>query len=135
VISFVSILLVYRGLIAKEITMRKLTWVEIALGVWLIGSPLALGYAASRPFAVAENLLPGIFLIATSGWMLARNAGRLRGDWLQELCGLWLIVGSVALTVLHSPQAALNVLIVGLLVIAVDLLDMWTLTRQPNAIV
>jgi SPW repeat len=115
--------------------MKKLTWVEVALGVWLIGSPLALGYAASRPLIVAENLLPGLFLIATSGWMLARNAGRLRADWLQELCGLWLIIGSVALLVFELPRAALNVLIVGLLVIAVDLVDMWILTRQPNAIV
>jgi SPW repeat-containing protein len=117
---------------AKEITMKKLTWVEVALGIWLIGSPLLLGYAASRPSVVAENLIPGMFLIASSGWMLARNAGRLRGDWLQELCGLWLIIGSVVLTVVHLPHAALNVLIVGLLVVAVDLIDMWTLTKQPS---
>lgn len=115
--------------------MKKLTWVEVALGVWLIGSPVALGYAASRPLIVVENLLPGLFLLATSGWLLARNAGRLRTDWLQELCGLWLLIGSVALTVFELPRAALNVLIVGLLVIAVDLVDMWILTRQPNAIV
>jgi hypothetical protein len=114
--------------------MKKLTWVEMALGVWLIASPLALGYAASHPFVVAENLLPGIFLIATSGWILAKHSGRLGTDWVQELCGLWLIIGSVALMVVHMPHAALNVLIVGLLVIAVDLFDMWTLTREPSAI-
>jgi hypothetical protein len=115
--------------------MKKLTWVELALGIWLIASPMALGYALSRPIAVAENLLPGIFLIGTSGWILARHAGRLGTDWSQELCGLWLIIGSVALTFAHLPHAGLNVLIVGLLVLAVDLLDVWTLTRQPNAIV
>lgn len=119
---------------AKEIIMKKLTWVEVALGIWLIASPVALGYAISRPSVLAENLLPGIFLIATSGWMLAKNVDRLRADWLQELCGLWLIIGSVALSVVHLPQAALNALIVGLLVLAVDLIDMWTLTRQPSAI-
>jgi hypothetical protein len=122
-------------LIAKEISMKKLTWVEIALGIWLIASPVVLGYALSRPIAVAENLLPGIFLIGTSGWILAKNAGRLGADWLQELCGLWLIIGSVALAVVHLPHAALNVLIVGLLVLAVDLLDVWTLTGQPSKIV
>jgi len=115
--------------------MKKLTWVELALGIWLIASPMALGYALSRPIAVAENLLPGIFLIGTSGWVLARHAGRLGADWSQELCGLWLIIGSVALTFARLPHAGLNVLIVGLLVLAVDLLDVWTLTRQPNAIV
>ena len=114
--------------------MKKLTWVEMALGVWLIASPLALGYAASHTVIVAENLLPGIFLIATSGWLLVKHSGRLGTDWVQELCGLWLIIGSVALTVAHMPHAALNVLIVGLLVIAVDMFETWALTREPNAI-
>lgn len=114
--------------------MKKLTWVEMALGVWLIASPLALGYAASHTLVVAENLLPGIFLIATSGWLLVKHAGRLGTDWVQELCGIWLIIGSVALTVAHMPQAALNVLIVGLLVLAVDLVDTLVLTRDPSAI-
>ena len=114
--------------------MKKLTWVEMALGVWLIASPLALGYAASHTVIVAENLLPGIFLIATSGWLLVKHSGRLGTDWVQELCGLWLIIGSVALMVVHLPHAALNVLIVGLMVLAVDLLDTWALTREPNAI-
>jgi hypothetical protein len=115
--------------------VKKLTWVEMALGVWLIASPVALGYAVSHPFVVAENLLPGIFLVGTSGWILLKHSGRLGTDWVQELCGLWLIIGSVALTVVHMPHAALNVLIVGLLVIAVDLFDTWTLTREPSAIV
>jgi len=114
--------------------MKKLTWVEMALGAWLIASPLALGYAASHPSVVAENLLPGIFLIATSGWMLLKHSGRLGTDWVQEVCGLWLIIGSVVLTVVHMPHAALNVLIVGLLVIAVDIFDTWALTREPGAI-
>jgi hypothetical protein len=120
--------------LAKEDTVKKLTWVEMALGVWLIASPLALGYAASHTVIVAENLLPGIFLIATSGWLLVKHSGRLGTDWVQELCGLWLIIGSVALTVAHMPQAALNVLIVGLLVLAVDMVDTLVLTRDPSAI-
>ena len=62
-----------------------------------------------------------------------RVLGRLE-DAVYWGIALVLIIGSVALTVAHMPQAALNVLIVGLLVLAVDVVDTLMLTRDPSAI-
>ena len=114
--------------------MKRLPWLDVLLGVWLVAFPIVVGYSEFRLPAVAENLLPGIFLIVTSGLILAGRTSQIRGDWLQELCGLWLLVGSIVWTVSGGSQAALNSLIVGLLVLAIDVADTLRLTRRPDAI-
>src|SRR5436305_5694767 len=113
--------------------MKQLAWVHVALGVWLMAAPATFGYSASLP-VIVENWIPGIFLIASAAWILGTNVDRLEVDWIQELCGLWLIVGSIVLVGANMPPAAANSLIVGLLVLAVDVLDTWLLTRRPETI-
>ena len=115
--------------------MKTLTWADVALGVWLIASPLLLGYGLSRGLLLAEDILPGIFLIATSCWILAKKRGSLEVNWLQGLSGLWLIIGSFALLFSRFPHAAVNALIVGILVLALELSRTLRLTKRIDAIV
>jgi hypothetical protein len=110
--------------------MKSATWADLAFGVWLVASPSVIGYAASRPAAVAEDLVPGVFLCLASLWVVVIKIGRLETTWLEALCGLWLLVGSVVLTFSGLPRAALNSLIVGLLVLAVNVIGMSRLVRQ-----
>ncbi len=114
--------------------MKSVTWADVVLGVWLIASPLVIGYSLSRPVVMAEDLFPGIALIASALWILAIKVAPLRVSWLQLLSGLWLIVGSFVLMFSHLFHASLNVLIVGILVLAVNLEAIWALTRHPGAI-
>ena len=113
--------------------MKQLSWADVALGVWLIASPVALGYSTFRPVALAEDFLPGLFLIVTSAWILAVRKGPLRVGWFQGICGLWLVAGSVVLVFDRLSQAAVNVLIVGLLVLAVNLVESWTVMHELSA--
>jgi len=114
--------------------MKRDAWVEVVLGVWLLASPAVLGYSLSRPLTLAEDFIPAVAIIATSLWILTAKVAPLRVSWLQALSGLWLIVGSFVLLFSQMPAAALNALIVGIAVLAVDLEEMWTLTRQPGTI-
>src|SRR5690242_11022757 len=102
--------------------MKYMTWADMTLGTWLIVSPVIIGYSAIRPVVVATDILPGLFLIATSAWILAMHFVPLRVTWLQAVSGLWLIIGSFVLMFSHLSHAATNALIVGILVLVVNLI-------------
>ena len=114
--------------------MMNVAWADVVLGLWLIASPWVLGHSLVRPVVVAEDVLPGIVLIATSLWILVIKSTPLRVSWFQALGGLWLIVGSFIFLFMRLSHAALNGLIVGIVVLAVYLEAMWTQTRRPSAI-
>lgn len=113
--------------------MKRGVCADVILGVWLIASPWVLGYSLSRPVVMAEDLLPGIALIATSLWILTIRLAPVRVSWFQALTGIWLIVGSFVLLFNQLSLAALNGLIVGIVVLAVYLEAAWEFTRQLNA--
>jgi SPW repeat-containing protein len=115
--------------------MKNMTWADIALGLWLILSPLVLGYTLTRGLFVAEEVGPGAFLIITSIWMLVTRHASLKVNWLQGLDGLWLIIGSFALLFSHFPYAAVNSLIVGVLAIALELVSSLRMTGDPATMV
>ena len=94
--------------------MKRGSVTEIVLGMWLVVSSFIIGHAGARP--VVEDLVPGVFLCATSCWILWHTSA-LRVAWLQGLCGLALVVGSFAFLFGGLPHAAVNNLVVGLLVL------------------
>src|SRR5579864_8990814 len=110
--------------------MKNITWGDVALGAWLLVSPWALSYAWWRPVVLAEDVLPAVFLIASSLLILGVRIAPLRANWLQGISGLWLIIGSFVLLFNHLSKASLNSLIVGALVLTVSVAAMWSLTRQ-----
>jgi hypothetical protein len=109
--------------------MKLLTWADVVVGALLIASPLALGSLGLR-FELAEEIVPGVFLIATAAWILVSRVHRLRLVWLQALDGLWLILGSFAMLFSGLSHAAVGLLSVGLLVLLLSLANSWTLTRS-----
>jgi len=94
--------------------------VDLLLGVWLLVAPAVIGYQWSRPITIAEDLIPGLFLCATSCWLLLMKWRRRDVTWLQSLCGLWLIAGSIALVFGRLPHAALNGIFVGTAVLLLN---------------
>jgi hypothetical protein len=107
--------------------MKQGSLTEIVLGLWLVVSPFVIGRAGARP--VVEDLIPGVFLCATSGWILWHRSA-LRVAWLQALCGLALVVGSFAFLFGGLPQAAVNNLVVGLLVLFAYFVSTRELVRE-----
>jgi SPW repeat-containing protein len=110
---------------------HHVTWADMVLGVWLVVSPFVIGYGVSRFLAIIEDLIPGAFFVATSCWILTSKLAPLRVNWLQALCGLWLIIGSFVWLFGRLSHAALNDLIVGILVLAVNVAATSALLHEP----
>jgi hypothetical protein len=100
--------------------MKLFTWFAVGLGVWLIASPIALGYSLGRPAAITEDLIPGLFLLGTSMWLWRTRTAPLRIEWLHGLCGLWLVVGSFVLLFSRIPRGSLNNLLVGFVLLTLS---------------
>lgn len=74
--------------------MKRLPWITLAVGAWMIGSPAFFGYAGSTVPAV-NHMGFGVLLMISSWWMLI--VGTTAGGWFQLLCGTWLILSHVVL--------------------------------------
>ncbi len=103
-------------------TLRSIATIDLLLGVWLLAAPSVIGYQWARPMTVAEDLIPGLFLCATSCVLLLMKWRGRDVTWLQALCGLWLIAGSIALVFARLPHAALNGIVVGTAVLLLNAL-------------
>ena len=112
---------------------KPAAWSDIALGIWLLSAPSVIGFQFSRPITVVEDVLPGIALCLLSLLILAMRLRPLYLEWLQLVCGLWLIAGSVALVFSSMPRAALNGVAVGAAAMVLSLMT-WGTDRQQQAL-
>jgi hypothetical protein len=111
--------------------MRRVTYINLILGVWLIVAPAVFGSFATDRIAAANDAGLGVLLIAASWWLLAARTAHLYVSGFQLLCGVWLIIAPFALRYSALSQVALNDLIVGALVVIVSLFETWGLVRAP----
>lgn len=108
--------------------MKRLTYVNLILGVWLIIAPAVLGYLSTSRIAAANEIALGVLLIAASWWIVART-GHPYVSGFQLLCGAWLILAPFVLR--YGGLSQLNAIIVGGLVVIVSALETWTLAHAP----
>lgn len=92
------------------------TWIQyavISLGIWLIFSPMSLGYE-SVPMTVSD-VITGVVLVTLSGVTILRDNPWT--SYANGVVGLWLLLAPL---VLHAPTAVAyaNDTLVGILVIA-----------------
>jgi hypothetical protein len=94
-------------------------WIAALLGLWLVVSPMALQYGE---MAAAQNaFLVGILLIIVEFFEL--TVFRAWEEWINVILGAWLVVSPwfVGGTLI----ATANFVIVGLLVLALALYEIW----------
>jgi hypothetical protein len=113
--------------------MKRIVWINLILGIWLIIAPFALGVAAISRTPVTNDVILGILLIAFSWWMLAAIAAPLGAAWFEVLCGLWLIASPFVLQYSRIAVAMANDVIVGIITVVVALVASRTITRTPAA--
>jgi len=113
--------------------MKKLTWADFGLGVWLLGFPILFGYSMRRGLILGETILPGLFLVITSILILSRRSGAPLLSWTQEICALWLIVGSFVLMFYRLSSASLDGLVVGFLIFGLNVAFTRPLQRERAA--
>ena len=100
-------------------------WVGVVLGFWLLVSPSVLEYGEMT--ASQNAVLVGLLLIATEFATL--SVFRVWEEWIVVVLGAWLVVSPWVLGA--ALVATLNFVIVGLLVLALALYEIWD-ERRPT---
>ena len=99
-------------------------WVGAVLGLWLFVSPWVLEYGE---MAASQNaVFVGLLLIATE--FVALSAFSIWEEWINVILGAWLVVSPWVLGVALVPTV--NFVIVGLLVLALALYEIWDERRH-----
>ena len=101
---------------------------NVALGVWLIVSPLALGFRGEVP-ALATTAIIGLLLIAAAlGAIFVPGAWE---DWTETALGLCLAVAPWVLG-FDSQLARVNAVVIGLVVLTLALWALQDYGSGPN---
>lgn len=110
--------------------MKRVSWINLILGVWLVISPYVLGSTALRA-TVGNDIVLGILLIASSWWILATAAEVLGVSWFQMLCGIWLVIAPFVLSYRAMTHALANDVVVGVIIFIVGLLESQAVAHRP----
>lgn len=111
--------------------MKRITYVNLILGIWLIVAPFVFGGFATNQTAAVNDIAIGVLLIASSWWIVAATTAQLAVSSFQLLCGIWLILAPFVLEYGGFAPGAQNDLIVGVVVAITGALETWTLWRAP----
>lgn len=110
--------------------MKRITWINLILGIWMIISPFLIGYSVSY-VPTGNNIVLGVLLIASSWWILAALMQTTGMSWFQVLCGIWLIIAPFVLNYRAMSQAMSNDVIVGIIVLIVGLVETQVGSHRP----
>jgi hypothetical protein len=116
--------------------MKRLTWINLIFGIWMLFAPFALGTSAAATTAggpVAGNIILGILLIVSSLWILLAQAAPVGVAWFQVLCGIWLIIAPFAMGFRQLADATTNNIVVGIIALVVGLVESRGLVHRRTA--
>lgn len=110
--------------------MKRASWTNLVLGLWLIIAPFSLAYAGVTA-AVYEDVILGIVIASLAlWWALGSEADSMAYvSWTVALGGLWVLIAPFALGYSATTAAAYNDVIVGL---AVLILAIWRAVAHPQ---
>jgi hypothetical protein len=108
--------------------MKRISWINLILGIWLIISPLLIGYSTSHVPA-GNNVVLGVLLIASSWWILVSDT--IEVGWFQILCGFWLIIAPYVLRYHALTSATANDVIVGIMALIVGVIETQAMAHPP----
>jgi hypothetical protein len=102
--------------------MKRVSWITLILGCWLVISPFAFGSKVVDA-AAANNAVLGVLLIGSSWWMLAASDDVVGLSWFQMLCGVWLVAAPFILSYRRVEHSLANDVVVGGIAFIVGLLE------------
>ena len=98
-------------------------WVSWGLGIWLLIAPWTLHFEL-QPAVTRASVITGVLLLLVEAVTL--SAFRAWEEWLNVVLGVWLLAATWVVPV--TGAAAVNFVIVGLLVLALAIYEM----RNPS---
>jgi len=96
-------------------------WLGLALGVWLCASPWLLQFVGDMA-ATQNAFLVGLLLVITE--IVTLTAFRVWEEWINVVIGAWLIVSPWVLGIATLVPAT-NFVVIGFLVLALALYEIW----------
>jgi hypothetical protein len=102
-------------------------WANLVLGIWLLVSPWLLPGAGEEQVAMQNAVAIGFVLVMTQVATLV--AFRAWEEWGNVTLGAWLVISPWALGI-ASPTFQANFVIVGALVLALSLYELWDVRRH-----
>ena len=115
--------------IAKTYLPKQWTdWTTWLLGIWLCLSPWTLLFEFEAP-AVKNAVLLGALIILTE--LVELSIFRGWQEWINVALGAWLIASTWVLGIV-TPAARTNFMLVGVLVVALALYEMWQIRQNPE---
>jgi len=88
--------------------------IMLLFGAWLAVSPYVPGFATTASLAMWSTLVAGLVLIAMSALAIWKQ--KAWEEWLLLALGVWLLVAPFALGFLGLTNAAINSVVMGVLV-------------------
>ena len=110
--------------------MKRVSWITLILGIWLVISPFAFGSTVVNA-AASNNVVIGVLLIGSSWWILAASHDVTGLSWFQMLCGIWLVVAPFVLHYGATRHSTMNDVVVGGATFLVGLLETVTVEHRP----
>ncbi len=109
--------------------MSWASWIDFALGLWLIISPFALGFRELSSKATGDTIVFGILIAAFSLWTAISNEAPSVAGWLVMLFGVWIVISPFALGFRSLPRALSDSVVVGIIVLVLAIVR--TLAHRP----
>lgn len=98
----------------------------VILGVWLVISPMAFGYASSTPAAI-NAFIAGVIMVALAAFDLYKTY--VWAVLLNLIMGVWVAVSPWLINVVRDKGMTASLLVVG---IATVVLALWELRTDPE---
>ena len=103
-------------------------WCNWLLGIWLCISPWALRVDL-EPTATRTAVISGILIIFVE--LVTLSVYRAWEEWINVMLGAWLVICPWVLGI-SSSAAAANLVVVGLLMMALAFYELWQALRQSD---
>jgi SPW repeat len=103
-------------------------WATWLLGIWLCLSPWTLLFEYEAP-AMRNAVLLGALIILVE--VIELSLFRGWEEWINVAFGAWLVASTWVLGI-ASPAARINFVLVGALVMALALYEMWQIRHDPG---
>jgi hypothetical protein len=104
-------------------------WASWVLALWLLISPWAMDFSLEEP-ATRNAVIVGALLLALE--VVTLSAFGTWEEWGNIIIGAWLVLSAFVLP-LANAGARLNFIVVGAIVVALALYELWDLKQRPTA--
>jgi hypothetical protein len=111
--------------------MTRISWVNVALGVWLVIAAFALPHSSGA--AITEDVVAGSVVALASLWAARafRPTVSLIASWMVALTGLWILSAPFVLGYEGARPSVVNQVLIGCAVAVLGALN----TRRKAALI